>query len=135
MFCTPLLHPTDAVRLDDIVQERVQVLKIDAQGHELQVLHGADQLLSSYGVYLLVLEFAPRLLMSNGVDPAQLLHYIYDLGYQCFSCPGDGNQQSPPALSWFRDLEMFDLGFLPNLMADGSVPLWDPGRFCDLVCL
>jgi FkbM family methyltransferase len=113
-----------SVRLDDIVQERVQLLKIDAQGHELQVLHGADRLLSSYGVDLLVLEFAPRLLMSNGVDPAQLLHYIYNLGYQCFSCPGDGNQQSPPALSWFRDLEMFDFPFSRAWLPHNPWPLF-----------
>jgi hypothetical protein len=50
---------------------------VDTQGHELQVLQGAERLLSHYGIELLVLEFAPKLLMANGVDPALLLHYLY----------------------------------------------------------
>ena len=36
-----------------------------------------------------VLEFAPKLLMANGVDPALLLDFLYDLGYvRRASCPG-----------------------------------------------
>ena len=53
----------------------------------------------------------------------------------CFACPGDGNQQLPPARNWYRDLDLFDVGFLPNALEDGSLARWDPGRFCDLVCV
>lgn len=126
-------------RLDDFVHEPVMLLKLDVQGHELQVLAGAERLLTHHGVDMIVLEFAPKLLMANAVDPALLLHFLYDRGYQCFSCPSANpqstDQDEPPAGSWHRDLDLFDIGFLPNLKSDGSIPLFDPGRFCDLICL
>mmetsp|Transcript_48605 Transcript_48605/g.78257 ORF Transcript_48605/g.78257 Transcript_48605/m.78257 type:complete len:158 (-) Transcript_48605:306-779(-) len=123
-----------SVRIDDLVHEPVVLLKVDTQGHELQVLLGAERLISHYGVDVILLEFAPKLLMANGVDPALVLHYLYNMGYQCFTCPGDHNQQSPPSLTWNGNLDLFDLGFLPNLLPDGTVPKYDPGRFCDLIC-
>jgi hypothetical protein len=30
--------------------------------------------------------------MANAVDPALLLHFLYDRGYQCFSCPSANPQ-------------------------------------------
>lgn len=35
----------------------------------------------------ILIEFAPQLLMSNGVDPAAMLHWLSDVGYTCFDCP------------------------------------------------
>ena len=79
-------------RLDDFVHEPIMLLKLDVQGHELQVLAGAERLLTHHGVDMIVLEFAPKLLMANAVDPALLLHFLYDRGYQCFSCPSANPQ-------------------------------------------
>jgi hypothetical protein len=53
---------------------------------------------------------------------------------RCFDCPGSDQQEPPPA-SWFRDLDLFDVGFLPNIDSQGHVPGWDPGKFTDLICV
>jgi FkbM family methyltransferase len=55
-------HARDAItvatcRLDDEVQEPVQLLKIDVQGGEFGVLDGAQQLFDRHGVELVLAEF------------------------------------------------------------------------------
>lgn len=122
------------LRVDSVVHEHVAMLKTDTQGHELHVLMGAEGLLHNHGVDILLVEFAPRLLMANGVDPGDLLNFIYDNGYRCFDCPGH-DQQEPPDPSWHRDLDLYDIGFTPNIDGAGNVPGWDPGKFTDLICV
>ena len=72
-------------RVDDVVPRNLDVFlfKTDTQGFELDVLKGAENLLDSRHVFLLVVEFSYGLLTRAGVDPNDLLTYIYDLGYVC----------------------------------------------------
>lgn len=78
----------NTVRLsDELAPEKdgVFLLKIDAQGHELHVLRGAEEYIRSHDVYVILLEFSPFLLKAAHVDPMELLTLLtVDLGYQCF---------------------------------------------------
>ncbi|KAJ1480907.1 hypothetical protein T484DRAFT_1809157 [Baffinella frigidus] len=100
----------------------------------VQVLMGAERLINTHGVTALLFEFAPKLLMANGVDPAQLLEWVHDHGFRCFDCSGE-DQQEPPAPEWFRDLDLYDIGFRSNSLESGDAPPLDPGRFCDMICI
>lgn len=77
------VETVECFTLDDLAQvnglERVDWLKIDAEGHEMQVLKGSDRILS---------EFAPNILYENiagsqssNTDVAQ---YLLSKGYQLF---------------------------------------------------
>jgi FkbM family methyltransferase len=75
------------VQLDDFVgpEERVAFLKIDTQGHEVQVLKGAKRMLAARTIDLIHVEYSPRLLDANlgGMEkPTALLELLYDYGYQ-----------------------------------------------------
>lgn len=59
------------------------LFKTDTQGFEMGVLKGAEQVLSSGRVFILMVEFSYGLLKRAGTDPIDLLNYIYDLGYVC----------------------------------------------------
>lgn len=75
----------EAVTLDaflgaeGIDPRRVRFLKVDVEGHELQVLEGARSLLGC--VPLLLLEYSPRLMRQAGLDPTRLLDLLSASGY------------------------------------------------------
>ena len=50
------LIPVQVEQLDDLIHERVGVLKIDIEGHELSALQGAEQLLSARQIRDIVFE-------------------------------------------------------------------------------
>src|SRR2546426_8633981 len=76
-----------SVTLDDFVStralERLDLLKIDVEGHEFQVVRGARQVLQQLRP-LLVLEFSERQWENAGVRPCQLEDYLGELGYSLF---------------------------------------------------
>ena len=88
-------------RVDDLVPGSLPIFlfKTDTQGYELDVLAGAENLLRSNQVFLLLVEFSYGLLTNAGVDPVALLEHIYDLGFVCtymayhtrLESPGDMN--------------------------------------------
>ena len=68
----------EAVRLDDILQgKKLQLIKIDVEGHELEALSGARQLLASGETRHVVFEAG-----WNYPSPAHEL--LLDLGYKLF---------------------------------------------------
>lgn len=90
-------------RLDDIIlpidARSIWFMKIDVEGHELQVLQGARQLIKDAKIDYIGLEFSPnrRLGVDWGVN---LLEKMYSLGYSCFHLRGfgkchDGRLKSP----------------------------------------
>lgn len=72
-------------RIDDIVSHDTPIFlfKTDTQGFELSVLRGARNILSGRGPLFLLVEFSFGLLQRAGVDPLDVLEYIYDFGYIC----------------------------------------------------
>mmetsp|Transcript_18426 Transcript_18426/g.30488 ORF Transcript_18426/g.30488 Transcript_18426/m.30488 type:complete len:403 (-) Transcript_18426:137-1345(-) len=68
------------------------LLKIDSQGHEYQILKGAEKYIKTHPVYLILLEYFPKGIVGGGVMPIQLLKLLTEqLGYQCFDVryPGE----------------------------------------------
>ena len=72
------------VRLDDIVDEDVWILKSDTQGFDCHVLLGAEKLLRRRVVQYITFEFAPKVMDSTGCSALTLLRFMEDVGYQCF---------------------------------------------------
>jgi FkbM family methyltransferase len=73
--------------VDDIVKEnpltRLDVIKIDVEGAELKLLHGASETLRRYRP-LLLLEVADRTLRDQGSSREQLLDYLRTLEYELY---------------------------------------------------
>ncbi|HVN31922.1 MAG TPA: FkbM family methyltransferase [Thermoanaerobaculaceae bacterium] len=82
-------------RLDDVVEERgikrVDLWKLDVEGHELSALRGADSLIRRRAVRAIYVEL--------GYDHGpQIVEYLATLGYQCFLFDRTGRLRRPRAL-------------------------------------
>jgi hypothetical protein len=71
-------------RLDDIYKGRVSLIKIDVEGHELEVLKGAENTIKKYMPTLLIEIFdfenneVPKYLKSLGYDdPEERPEHVY----------------------------------------------------------
>ena len=71
----------ETVKLDDIVHERVDLMKIDTQGHELKALQGAARLLSIHGIRTIAFEFWPPKMDEVGSSPIEFLNFLTQRGY------------------------------------------------------
>jgi FkbM family methyltransferase len=69
------------LRVDEVVQERIDLIKIDVQGYEYFALKGAEKLLTTYKP-VIVSEFWPRGLANSGASATQYLDFIEGLGYR-----------------------------------------------------
>jgi hypothetical protein len=88
-----LSETVDAVTLDDYVRERglsrVDVVKIDVEGHELAVLKGAVATLGRYHPLLLV-EIRSEFLRQAGTSRDAVYAFLKELGYAPFVTRSDG---------------------------------------------
>jgi len=77
----------ETATLDEIVQAnqllRLDLIKIDVEGHELQVFKGAQQTLKKFKP-ILVFEFSERQWRNAGVTPQAVEDFLTDLGYELF---------------------------------------------------
>ena len=123
------------VRLDDEIHERVHLLKIDTQGHEMGVVKGAEGIIKNYGIDIIHAEFSPGLMRGHGVKPEDFLEYMFQLGYTCFYCteafgipasnlPDFSGTRSAP---WEWGQFTKDFGEYPGIVGHGA---WG-----DLVCV
>jgi FkbM family methyltransferase len=73
--------------LDDVVREknltRVDLIKMDVEGHEWRVLQGARKTLERFKP-VLVFEFSQRQWNNAGFSPEQVEEFLSDLGYDLF---------------------------------------------------
>lgn len=72
----------DAIVLANQLQ-RLDLIKIDVEGHELQVFKGAEQTLKKFKP-ILVFEFSERQWRNAGVTPQEVENFLNDLGYELF---------------------------------------------------
>jgi FkbM family methyltransferase len=94
---------TPAWKLDDIIKQRVDFMKLDCQGCEYNAVFGAEKLFSQYGVGLLHMELAPLSLRQvSGMDSAatDLLLKLVDHGLTLWA----GNSPSVTELATHADV-------------------------------
>ena len=65
--------------------KNIALIKIDVEGHELEVLEGGKELIAKYHVPFICLEFSPSYLKEVGSDPRQLAQLFVDNGYKITS--------------------------------------------------
>jgi len=84
-YLSPEGVPTRAVTVDDLVRQhserRVSLIKIDVQGAELRVLHGAARTLQSSRPALLV-ELDEKALRSQGASIEAVVEFLASFGYR-----------------------------------------------------
>lgn len=83
----PLTHTirtieVDQVALDDVILTRLDAVKIDAEGAELEILKGMQHILESGDPSVLCVEWFPAGMRAAGLDPAELPALIRSLGFR-----------------------------------------------------
>ncbi len=74
---------TEMVRLDDIIQEqRIDILKMDAEGCEFKVLQGANNLIErNLDHIIIMMEFVPSHFKSQGSSAEAILQFLRSRGF------------------------------------------------------
>jgi FkbM family methyltransferase len=73
----------DSLQIDGLLDQPV-LIKLDAEGHELEILEGMRSILETNRRLELVIEFNPKCLRSAGHRPVEVLEFISRLGYAIF---------------------------------------------------
>lgn len=101
------------IRLDTFVRanavSRVDLIKIDVEGGELEVLKGAEETLRRFRPVLIV-EMSSSIQQSRGFSVTQFKQMLNDWGYSAFSINTDGSL-CPTVIT--QDHEMENIVFLP----------------------
>ena len=104
--------------MDDLVDvsQELFLFKTDTQGFEMDVLQGAQRVLSSNQVFFLLVEFSYGLLKRAKTDPVALINFIYDFGFVCtymaVHTRMEQQEQLPPRYSMVE--------YYPNKGSSGS---------------
>jgi len=67
--------------LDDVISSRVDLVKIDAEGADLEVLKGMKRILSENQKIAVIVEWAPLMLAEAGKDPLELPKWLREIGF------------------------------------------------------
>jgi len=79
IFCDEKIQ-VDMVRLDDIINHDVSLVKIDAEGSELDVLKGMTRILNQEHLSILV-EYGPACIMEKGDNPYETIEILRNAGF------------------------------------------------------
>jgi len=96
----PTAEPVDVevVRADDVVDGRVDVIKLDVEGGELEALRGMTRLVS--GARAIFLELNPELLAAAGASSAELLVWLGEHGFAVEWIDEAGGRAAPLSEPW-----------------------------------
>lgn len=73
----------ECISIDNYLKEDiVDVIKIDIEGGELDALRGMQETLSKSKSLVMLCEFNPKLLREAGVDTAELLGFLKNMGFE-----------------------------------------------------
>ena len=112
-----------AVPLDQVIpSSRLDMLKIDVQGFELNVLRGATQLLQQNRDLVIVLEFWPYGLRKAGSAPEELLNFLDNAGFSIFlySNPTTREQFTYRPAEWNQSIRFCNLVATRSQILDRS---------------
>jgi hypothetical protein len=77
------------VRVDEMVPlAAVDFIKLDVQGHEVAALSGMERLLTSSPNVRVLFEFWPSGLRASKTEPAALLQFLLDRGFNLYTTEG-----------------------------------------------
>ncbi len=82
-----------AVPVDEIVSPPVNLVKIDAEGVDLEVLKGMQRILSESPGVSIIVEWAPPLLTETGKDPMEIVQWLQDAGFSKISVIDENNEK------------------------------------------
>ncbi|HEY3135904.1 MAG TPA: FkbM family methyltransferase [Blastocatellia bacterium] len=83
----------ESIRLDDLFVhscDRIDFVKIDAEGSEWAVFQGMPLLLKRCEHLTMMTEFAPYAIKEFGLEPLEYLSLLEDLGFQLYQLDYDG---------------------------------------------
>jgi len=78
------------VRLDDVIEGAIDLVKIDVEGSELEVLQGMQRILDENPRLCLIVEWNPGRLRAANVEPGSLPEYLAERGMRVFQIGDDG---------------------------------------------
>ncbi len=84
----PSQHYATTIRLDQVVQEPVDLIKLDVEGQEAQVLAGATQLVCYHGVRAIVMEFTHDLRNNPQCEWRKMFQWLKKIGYNLYAANG-----------------------------------------------
>lgn len=76
------------VKIDDIVKEPVDLMKIDVEGYEARVISGAVQLICQYGVKAIILEYTNDLKEFSTCRYSEMFQWLKTIGYGMYEVNG-----------------------------------------------
>ena len=82
-----------AMPLDEIISPPVNLIKIDAEGVDLDVLKGMKRILAESPGVSIIVEWAPPLLAESGKDPLEIIQWLQDAGFSKISVIDEKNKK------------------------------------------
>lgn len=83
-YTPEIIETVKSVTLDDTIKEKVDIIKIDCDGHDPFVVYGAEKILHEYKP-VMVIEVAWSHYRKAGINIEEFYNYLNSIGYVVFS--------------------------------------------------